>query len=438
MSSHFERAQILYYKSRFALAVDELHRELAIDPNCALSYALLAKCQMVLGDHAQARLAAERAVGIAPEEAYAHNALAWAHYYRGDYISALAACDEMLRLQPDDADNLGLDARVRSALDDEATALASAERGLAIDARHRVCREIRAWALYYLDRDAEAENAAREALAIWPENVSLLEVLGWCLLTLERPGEAEASFREALRIAPTEGGARRGLLKSLRAQQPLFATGPRTAKSLQAVWSVVRHGFPKDDAERADQAEDAAANVKPNMARWKTVLWVTVYLIVLLIVVDVVVWSIGVLLAYQSISTLLVLRHAAHRHLPSGSEWRGALTVGVALFVLVVLLALGMDGGRSFGFVPAIVAAVLIPAAVASARCVEPRRRWGLATLTLLLAIAGLWQPVLQAQDRQGAESRLFDSNWPTVVFGLAYVLATPAYLYYYDAKSDK
>jgi hypothetical protein len=158
---------------------------------------------------------------------------------------------------------------------------------------------------------------------------------------------------------------------------------------------------------------------------------------VLLIVVDIVVWSIGVLLAYQSISTLLVMRHAANRHLPTPSEWRGAITGGIGLLVVIVLLMLRIVGGPGYGYALAIVTAMLLPAAVASARCLAPRRRWGLAILTIGLAVLGLWQPAWRAIDPLRTQTMPFNSDWPLVIFGVAFALATPVYLYRYDAKSE-
>ena len=430
---------MLYDQSRYAQAIRELHEELAIDPDCAFSYALLAKCQMMLGHYDGARRAAEKAVGIAPERAFTHSALAWAHYNGDDYAAALAASDETLRLEPNDADYLGLNARIRSAMKDYAAALVSAEEGLANAPHHRACLEIRAWVLYYLDREAEAECAAREALAIWPENASLLQVLGWSLLTVGRHTEAEANFREALRITPGEAGARRGLVNAIEARQPLYATGSKSVKALGAVWLVLREAFPKSDtADGSVQEGTTVTKPKKPMPLWQRAIWIPVILAVLLTIVDAMVWAIGALMVMQSLSKLLLMFRKANRRLLNASERRGAITVGASLFVVVALLAQGLASKPSARFAPTIVAAILTPAAVASARCVAPRRRWGLAFLTLSLAAVGLWNPVLQYVNQRTGWATYNSSSWPAIVFGCAVVIASPLYLYFYDAsKSD-
>lgn len=211
MGVHFDRALLLFERSRYEQAEGELRRELAERPDHALTHSMIGLCRHHRNDLPGALDWAERAIGLSPCEAYTHYALAiiLGRLKRPD--AAGKAIREAIRLDPTQAVYFFQWACMESDRGRNRQALDAADRGLAVDARHVGCASIRALSLARLRRRREAEAAITAAIALEPENDFVHAAEGWRRTAQGDGAGARNHFREALRINPMNRWARTGL-----------------------------------------------------------------------------------------------------------------------------------------------------------------------------------------------------------------------------------
>jgi hypothetical protein len=163
-------------------------RAIALDPESAFAWAVYAN---VLNSDARPQAgehAASRALELAPGELFALEVRARSRLLRGDAHGALEDIEVALTERPD-----------------EPTLL-----------------ELRATTLAHLRKPDEAAAMVSEALRIQPESAATLTTLGWQLLRQGEVDEAVVAMRDALSIDPGDRHARRGLIESMKARNPVY------------------------------------------------------------------------------------------------------------------------------------------------------------------------------------------------------------------------
>ena len=218
------RVQLLMQQNRPALAVDELRRQLTLDPHEPVAHALLALCLLDLDQPAEAQQEAELAIHIYPEYDLAFYALALAQHQQHRPKEAMAAINQALALDPADADYYHLLGSLRLESNQWQAALQATRTGLTFDAEHAGLHSLQARALARQGRSAEAAQAASEALGYGAESSSVQAQAGWVALETNRSKEALGHFQEALRLNPESEYARAGLVEALKARYWVYRT----------------------------------------------------------------------------------------------------------------------------------------------------------------------------------------------------------------------
>jgi serine/threonine-protein kinase len=160
-------------------AISFLEEAVRLDPNYAFAFAKLSQAWRQYGAsfagddsdkaYAEARMAAEKAVGLAPELVEAHKALGWVAMTPNlDFRTAEKEFRRALQTSPSDA---------------------AAKNALS-------------YALMAQGRVAEAEQVCREALAMDPLLTTLWYNLGRLAVATGRYKEAEETFRKGLELQP--------------------------------------------------------------------------------------------------------------------------------------------------------------------------------------------------------------------------------------------
>jgi tetratricopeptide (TPR) repeat protein len=222
MNPRYQRATLLFGDARYEAARQELGAELAADPSNVNAHALLAVCLAELNEGRAAMREAQAAIRLNPEEPFAHYALAKVLQRAGQYPGAERAVKEALRLRPEDAKCLVLLAVLQLDQLRWKEGLGTAEHGLRIHPGNIPCANLRALALRHLGRSDEAERMTRGTLACDPENASSHASRGWVLLQQGDPTGALRHFREALRLNPNMKWAREGIIRALKARNPVY------------------------------------------------------------------------------------------------------------------------------------------------------------------------------------------------------------------------
>lgn len=217
-----ERAQALIARQRWDLAERELNAVLATDPHDPMALGLLALCLAERRRLKDARRAAREALRLVPDWAFTHHVMASVLLELEEGRKAEAAAREAIRLDPSNPDHQAMLAQVHLQQRAWRKALAAAERGLALDADHVNSTKLRAAALLQLGRRAEAGQIVDAALARDPSDASTHAGQGWTKLHAGDHRAALVDFREALRLDPTLALARDGLLRALKAGNPVY------------------------------------------------------------------------------------------------------------------------------------------------------------------------------------------------------------------------
>jgi tetratricopeptide (TPR) repeat protein len=222
MTGGVERAQLLLRQSRAEEAERELRQALAAAPNDPAAHGLLALSLAMRARHEEATQAAAQAVRLAPDWPFPHYALAHVLQERGQLAQAERAIDEAIRLSPTRANMFATLASIRAQRQNWGGALEAAEHGLTLDPEEVDCANVRAMALVRLGRRDDAQATLDTALAHQPDNALTHANQGWALLHAGDHRAALVRFREALRLDPQLEWAREGLVKALKARNPLY------------------------------------------------------------------------------------------------------------------------------------------------------------------------------------------------------------------------
>lgn len=222
MSTHFERARLLYDQGRLDMAEAELRLALVSDPNESLYHSFLAMCLSDQEKFKEATEEARQGVHLAPDSHYSHFVMAYVLFDRNRLEEARSAMMEALRLRPDEAMYWSLLANLEARCDRWRQSLEAAERGLQVDAEHVGCANARAMALVHLGRKDEAGATIDAALSRDPENAFTHANMGWALLHRGRHEQAMEHFRESLRLDPDMEPARAGIVEAMKARNLVY------------------------------------------------------------------------------------------------------------------------------------------------------------------------------------------------------------------------
>jgi tetratricopeptide (TPR) repeat protein len=222
MSTHFERARILFDQSRFDMAIDELRQALTENPDHAGAHALLALSQAMNKQYNEALTSARTAVGLTPDIAHVYYVLAWVSHQADMQDEAEHAIREAIQIDPEEADYYGTLGSILIRRKRWEEALAVTDKGLAYDPEHVMCANLRAMALTQLGRKDEAEAGLETALFRDPENAWTHANRGWQQLQHGDQSRGMDHFREALRIDPSMDWAREGIVAGLKAQHVIY------------------------------------------------------------------------------------------------------------------------------------------------------------------------------------------------------------------------
>ena len=227
MSSHYERALLLYNSRRYEAAIPELQEAVAEDESDAYAHGLWALCLIELDRHQQALAMAKRAVELAPDSDYSFFVLSRVYLERSHLNEAFAAISTAIQLDPEDAMNHAWLARVEYERGNWNASVAAAEAGLALAAENDMCLHYRSLALTKLGRGDEARQDQEVLLAADPNDPHSHAARGWTLLEESEPEKAKEHFLEALRLDPSLDYARVGLANALKAKHFVFGLALR-------------------------------------------------------------------------------------------------------------------------------------------------------------------------------------------------------------------
>jgi tetratricopeptide (TPR) repeat protein len=256
MGNYFERAELLYEQGRYELAIAELHRELALDPNASDSYFQLGRCLTALKHYEEAIPPLNKALSLDPDRNDYHHALA--HCYFSHYVldngdrklldKAKIPAKEAIRLAPEEPQHIFLKAmilceegkrwEIETSVEREiheifnpptqnAQAIACWEESLELlaEARRLDPEEINYLnqQIFLLEKlNRSSDSMIEEAIALAPNDPLSLNSYGWMLLERGEYIKAAGYFQDALRFQPSLEPAKNGLLESLRSRIKMY------------------------------------------------------------------------------------------------------------------------------------------------------------------------------------------------------------------------
>ena len=229
----------LLEQRRFTDAEAQLRRALAANPGDAPAHALRALCLADMGDPVAAVRSAEQAVELAPGSAFGHWALGTVLGGAERFLEAGAAAREAIRLEPQDAAHHALLAQCLAGQRRWEEAIAATDDGLRLDPGNASCARIRALALQQHGRAAEAEVIFARQVARDPWDALSHAGRGWAALQLGAGGrEAARHFRESLRLDPSSGYALEGLAEAIRSRTLAYRVFQRPTRRtrIASVW----------------------------------------------------------------------------------------------------------------------------------------------------------------------------------------------------------
>lgn len=222
MTKQFERSRLLFEQRRYDLAVRELQKGLAIDPDDPSYHRLLALCFSQQNKKTDAIAEIDRAIALDPNHSGGHYIKAGILRDQGNMKAARNAIAEALRLDPNDTDSYARLAAIQYDQKQAKEALKTADQGLQINPEHLGCLNLRVLSLTEVGQLPKAEAEVLAALSVDPENHFAYAVQGWILLRQNRISAALESFKTALRLKPDLEWARQGLVEALKARNVVY------------------------------------------------------------------------------------------------------------------------------------------------------------------------------------------------------------------------
>jgi tetratricopeptide (TPR) repeat protein len=207
---------LLYDLKRYPEAEANARKLLARDPqNWKGHYYLSTSLLYQHGRHsAEAVSEAHKAIALCPDGAYGYFLLAWAHLLRHKPLEALAVAHQGLRIAPQDAYGNYIAAWAYKQQQDWEQTLRIAREALKFNPDYTRLLNLQAEALIMLGRSEEAQVAVEMALRNDPSDPTAHHQRGLHMLMNGQVKQAGPHFREALRLAPNFSYARWGLARA--------------------------------------------------------------------------------------------------------------------------------------------------------------------------------------------------------------------------------
>jgi tetratricopeptide (TPR) repeat protein len=351
-------------------ALAELDRLIREEPYNGVLYAVRALVHADLGRLDQAAEDARSGRQISPDHPFVHFVVGAIALQQGAVLQAIRAAQAAQQLSPMYHEAMLLEARGRAAAGQWPRVRALAETVAEQDPGNEEAAVLATIAAS-VERDNVLDDAAWKGLAErFPLNPVARAGSGWTKLTAGQIGAARGEFEQALALDPTMAWAKRGLVLSLKASNPIYALLlqfflwfgklPSRTRMLVLVGGVLGYNFLRRAAE--DEPE-----LKP------------------LITPVLIAYGIFVALSWLAdpLLNLLLLSKAEGRRLLDADERRSALLVGACLGLALILGVIGTVSSWKGPFISA-VGIALVSFAVAAAYHRQGQRR------TQLLTLAGI------------------------------------------------
>lgn len=376
--THFARGQLLRTQHRVQDAIASYRQALALNPNHAASYVMLALCWMEDSQTVpQALDAAGRAVALEPESAFARSVLALAMNatakdgQTGAVRDALKQADAAVDLNPDDDFSHAVAARLNLRLRDYPKAETAAKQALALNTENTMAAEVLSAALLLQRKDGDNESLVKYQLERDPDDDGAHTSAGWMALMKGDHKGANKHFMEALRLNPMNEGARMGLVESYRARSWVYR--------LQLRFSNFMNQFTEGKQNAIMLGGFVAYQIARNSLRTISPFWAAVVVGAWLVFA---LWS---HLARGFSTAFLAMDGFARQALKPREYWEGVV-VGGLIFMSAATLLLGFAWGlRSTGFI----AAACIFAAVTNAAAFTNDHHMGKYVYGTAAAVAG-------------------------------------------------
>jgi tetratricopeptide (TPR) repeat protein len=234
MNPSLQRASLLREHRRHEEAVAMLHQHLANDPQDAAAHVELALNRIQMpGQRALAIDDIRRAIALEPDAGHLHALHARILTQLDRPKDALAAAEQAITLDPGDDFCWSAKGEALIALSRWKDAEAALNEALEIDPDSELASNLLAIALRHQNRLDDSNDESMRRLARDPENPVSLANAGWTALHRGKPAEAEKFFLEALRIDPELDFAREGLKESFRARSAFYRLFLRWAFFMQ-------------------------------------------------------------------------------------------------------------------------------------------------------------------------------------------------------------
>jgi tetratricopeptide (TPR) repeat protein len=389
--------------ARYAEAEAALAAFAAEYPDEAWAVSVRALCLAELGRHDEAIAAAKDGVQRDPQSAHAHWVAGVILCDRNRLAEATTYAHDAALLEPADPRVHALRAQIHAMRGQWTECRAAAERGLAFDPDDEACASLRALSLRPADSSEDWTAAVDDLLDRYPASAWARAGKGWGLLETGRAGEARETFEQALALDPTSQWAQHGLIESIKAGNPLYATLLRVFIWLDRLpprtrWIYFLGGlFAVRVLRTATEANPALAPATyPLIALW-----------ILFIVAS---WT------AVPLSNFILSRTSLGRRLVRGDDLVAGNAVAGLFGIALVSGVLGAVTGSERAFVAAFCAAfmlipvsaifrcalgwprtvmlsyvgiILVAAVVAVAGSVEVR--WGAVGVVVVMSILGSW-----------------------------------------------
>ena len=208
-------AQRLFVQGRYLLrrkseedlkhSIEYLQKAVALDPDFALAWALLAQAHNDSGGWgvvpvheagAAALAAAKTALALAPDMVQAHLSMAYIQMgYQWDWAGAEASMQQALQLAPDNADVLTTATKLSFCLRKLDAAETFGQRAIALDPLDANGHRLLAMSLFTAGKLDSALRSLRQSLDVSPDSIATRHVLA---IVLSAQGRHEEALAEAM------------------------------------------------------------------------------------------------------------------------------------------------------------------------------------------------------------------------------------------------
>jgi len=234
MSSTIDRARLLREHRRHEEAVAALHQYISGEPDDAQAHVELALNRLEMpGQRALALDDVRRAVALEPDNAFFQALHAQVLSQLDQHGAALPIADQSIAMDPENDYAWYVKAVALTGLSRWKEAEDALRQSLELDPDDVSASNLLSHVLRMQNRLDESERETSRRLARDPENAFSLANAGWAALQRHKPAEAENLFRESLRIDPELDYAREGLKESFRARSAFYRLFLRWAFFMQ-------------------------------------------------------------------------------------------------------------------------------------------------------------------------------------------------------------